>query len=127
MYPSSEQLLEDIPSDQQRARKNNPQKCHVIIATQNKQAANSKSKTLTSTCNKCTSGYKKGRTIEHFDDFGEQPHYIKDLSFLHRIFKISYCSIEMHLAGHVTWEDNKSTLDGTIGVLKEGLGETYRL
>ena len=28
----------------------------------------------------------------------------------------------LHLAGHVTWKDNKSTPYGTIGVLKEGLG-----
>ena len=28
----------------------------------------------------------------------------------------------LHLAGHVTWEDNKSTLHGTTGGLKEGLG-----
>ena len=38
LYLSSEQWLEDIPFDQQRARKNILQDSHVIIATQNKQA-----------------------------------------------------------------------------------------
>ena len=34
LYPSSKQWLEDIPFDQQRARKNIPQNSQVIIATQ---------------------------------------------------------------------------------------------
>ena len=55
--------------------------------------ANDIVKTLTSSCLECSGRYKKAKTIELFDDFGEQPQCIKDLSSYTEFSKLATAAL----------------------------------
>ena len=131
LYPSSEHWLADIPLQEQKARQIVPELSHVNIAYREKCMANDNIKTMTSSCLECSGRYKRGKKIELFDDFGEQPQCIKDLSSYTEYSKLAIAALNcntfhptgysyLHLAGHVTWKEDQNILDGTIGVLKTG-------
>ena len=137
LYPSCEFWLENVPFQEQRARNIIPEASHVNIRSKEKRMSDNSIKTLTSSCRECNGRYKKGKTVELFDDFGKQPQCITDLSSYTEYSKLAIAALScntfcptgysyLHLAGHVTWRDNRNILDGTIGVIKEGIADTLQ-
>ena len=93
LYPSSEYWLEDIPLNEQRARQVVPEASHVTIAYKEKWMSNDNVKTLTSSCLECSVRHRKGKTLDLFDDFGDQPQCIKDLSSYTEYSKLAIASL----------------------------------
>ena len=73
--------------------------------------------------------FRKQKLIDLFDNFGDIPQCIQQMTSYHDFSKIAIGSLIcntfcpsgysfLHLAGHMTWKCNESILDGTISVIK---------